>query len=143
MELKLPKDRAEAIGLDKLRAFGIGSHTWNYKNMGRIDLRTLNEKQLKELRELLESKKTVHGVKMMLYDLGCYERAKTDPNGVKVRNIRTFTEMLVQFIKPSPHKFLFKKDEDNENIRHAYYVNKITFWPPKRVYGGRDRKSVV
>lgn len=135
MELKLPKERAQAIGLKKFEAFGMSERSWNWKGMGSIDLRTLNTGQLKKLRELLQEHKTVHGVKMMLYDLGCYEKAQADPSATKVRNIRVFGAMLQAHLKPVPRHQIYVKSNEDDNIRLPYYVNKITYHPKRRSQG--------
>lgn len=127
MELKLPKDRAQTIGLKKLEPFGMNEGSWNWKGMGTLDLRTLNTAQRQKLKALLQKNKEVHGVKMMLYDLNCYERALADPTAIEVRNIRTFAALLQAYLKPLPRHQVYVKDDDDENIRLPYYVNSIVY----------------
>lgn len=129
MELKLPKERAEKLGLKKLEAFGVNESSWNWKEMAHVDLRSLSPALLKKLRELLEANKEVHGVKMMLYDLGCYERATKDPSSVKVRNIRTFAPMLQEYLRPVTNHWVFSKLEGTEDSWAPYYVNEVKFHP--------------
>jgi DNA polymerase III delta prime subunit len=132
MDVELNKTLIEAIGQEKLAAFGIDKEK-NYYSAQSIDLRRHNTNSIKKLRDLIEPHRKLKGSKAihLLSDIGIWlEAAANGVKGVKCKNTKHFAALAHEFLQTVAKHWLYCKDKDHD-LWAAFYVEEITFHEKK------------
>lgn len=124
MNIRLRRDAAEAIGLDKLEKFGVSDLGWMHRDQRDIDLGILNEKQLNDLYKLLEKVQDMRAVKVAMHDIRRWQSAQTDAAKMFARDAKQMAGLLKTYLMDKPGHRLYRK---RGAFWFAYYLDHITY----------------
>jgi len=128
MQIKLLKSVAEEIGLNAFKPYGINPDSWGWKNDTFIDLSALNKKEISKLRFIIDSKKNVRGIGVMIKDIDTWLNAlDVGAEKARARSCRQFEPLLTRFIGQSPGYRIYQRFEEMDDIYLCYYVEKVDY----------------
>jgi hypothetical protein len=132
MIIKLHEDISNALGANKLKVFGldIDRLRWNNKELD-CDLSRFSREKLLNLRTLLEPHGALKGVRKNIRDIDVWLEATQNADGVALRTIKQFGEVLKRFLLTVPGQRVYEKDADRDVV-WGYYVARVLYHPPTR-----------
>lgn len=137
MHVDITKDLAAAVGLSKLKPFGVDLDRlrWNSQT---VDLRRLPTNQVRQLRALVEPHRTVKGIRLLMRDLDTWiSAAEHGASNVKCKGTKQFASLVFEWLQKQNLHWLFKKDTERECWR-AFYVAKVQFFDKRTDRDGVD-----
>lgn len=129
MDIVIKKALAEGIGEKEFREFDLTEDSWQYSSSRSIDLEYMDEKKLDKLEALFKAHPKVTGTKRLLWDLQLWRRTLNDPTEVKPRTVRQFEPILIKYLQPLKHHWVYSKRYDDTWL--PCYVAKIQYLPPQ------------
>jgi hypothetical protein len=133
MNITITKELAEAIGVVKLKRFGVTNEKirWNSTSVSLASLPTARVRQLREL--VTPHATTVAGTRRTITDLNVWiEAAEKGADKVKCRSAKHFAALVHEYLqKIAPKHWLYSKDEDRD-CWFAYYVGEVQYVPEER-----------
>jgi hypothetical protein len=129
MDITIKAIQAKQIGHEALEEFGCDSRNWWRGQRQDVNLRALSDEQVAKFRVLLESKRNVHGVGVMLRDIQTWIEASANASTAKVRSLRTLTPILIAYLRDVPGHRIYERDGDRWL---AHYVREVKYIPAER-----------
>ena len=141
MNISIMRKTADAFGIKAFVPFGLPLDKWNYNekphDREEIDLKKLNDKKLKELRDLFESKPDAHGTKVLVRDIDAWRYARSgglsEAGSQKASTVRAFSSLLANYLARVPGHRVYESRDDGRLL--AYYVVEVGYKPPTRKNG--------
>lgn len=127
MQLSIPKALAEKIGFKKLERYDVREYTFYNGKSAKLDMQYLNQKELAELRALIEA--NIAGIrngKVILRDIDVWEAAQNGDTDLKARSVKQMHALLIELIRPSPGQRIYQKLGDDSSWS-CYYCSRIEF----------------
>src|ERR1700722_14672800 len=129
MRLVIKRDMFEAVEKRQpgfWKKYGLSGMS-SYWSSTTLNVGHYSPGRVQELREDCKRHEKVHGMGVVLKDLGVWAKAMTDAGGTKARRPKGFEPLLYKYIRESPAPWLYERVEDEEDTWVAYFVQHITF----------------
>ncbi len=133
MIITIKKTIATAIGFKQFDQFGVNKEAWGWRDGAEVNLGRLSDKKLTALVELLETRKALRGVGILLRDIATWRAALNDSGSVKARTLKQFEPLLRAYLLDVPGHRVYKRVDDA--VWLPYYVNEIRYHPERRDRG--------
>jgi len=144
MEIEITKQMIQELGVDKFKSFNIDEDWERYHDNLNVNLESLKEENVKKLLKLLESIKNIRKVKSRIYDINLYLKSVNNDTSVKLYKVNHLRSVLINYLKPLEHHWIFKTSDSDTNVKVAYYVDDIDFHPKvKRSYNSEGHPAYV
>lgn len=130
MDIKIRKELAELIGVDKLEKFGASETGWAHRDAREIDLALLGPKALDELEALITKQVDKHGVDVARggvaarYYIQVWRRAISGKRQQRARTALQMAAFLKLLLDKVPGHRVYKKHDD---VWLAHYVARVSY----------------
>lgn len=147
MKLTIRKEMVQKMreGYMSFHPFGIREEMWKDRYGDQsydLDMTKLSADELTKLREMLERHQNVRGVNVLLNDMKLWSEAlHTGARELKARTVRQFETILQQYMLRAPRQHLYQRLDENAVL--CYYVNEVTYHPPRVISGGDKSPPIV
>lgn len=138
MEIKMTKNLAEAIGIDKLKSFKIDRSSFYARSHTPINLRPLKLDQLDTLENLIKpfadraSEEKVRGAATAMYDISNWRKLTANPTEQRARNVSHFSSLLTEYFRTTAGHRAYHQEN---GWWYSYFVDRIIYHPPQKTRG--------
>jgi len=127
MQITLKEELITAIGVSKLKQYGMTEDQIKFRKQLDVNLGSLSPKQVQMIVDLIRPHGKVKGVPGLLRDCEGWQAA-VGGKAVKARNVKQFHSLVRLHIKKAPDHWLYAKDDSG--VWQCYYVAEVEYHPP-------------
>ena len=132
MDINLTEEIAKAIGIARLKRYGVTSETFTWQRYVSIALNRMTLDEVNELKAMVKTHEDLKGAKVALKDIDTWLAAMTAPEGQKVRKLEHFESILTEYLLRAPGHRLYRRYDEEGDLWLCYYVTKIEYHPERK-----------
>lgn len=128
MNIRIPKSLGLALGKTLLAEYGKDVDRYRYDDLLEIDGARYSSYKLLQLKNAIEAYPAHKGAQVAMKDLSIWLAALKDVSGAKMRDVKSFSALLIKYLSTVPRQHLYAHD-DTRGVWYTYYVHKVVYTP--------------